>query len=158
MTRRIVFAVCLVACGGGAEPAATPDTDTASADGASEPRGKACLADARAPRVPSPDAPGKIEVSHILVRHAELKEPRGATRSPEQACLRALDALQALQSGADWDETMAKFSDSKSSSLGRVALEDLSPGFAEAAFALDVDTVSYVVESDRGFHIILRER
>jgi parvulin-like peptidyl-prolyl isomerase len=53
---------------------------------------------------------------------------------------------------------MAKFSDSKSSSLGRVALEDLSPGFAEAAFALDVDTVSYVVESDRGFHIILRER
>jgi hypothetical protein len=116
------------------------------------------MEEAAAERSPGEDAPGRIEVSHILVRHAELEDPRGATRSPGQACLRALEALKALEGGADWAETVAEYSDSKSDSLGRISPDDVSPSFGNAAFALDVDQLSYVVESDRGYHVILRTR
>jgi parvulin-like peptidyl-prolyl isomerase len=102
--------------------------------------------------------PLKIEVSQILVRHADLADPRGATRTREQACLRALEALHTLQGGADWDETVRNYSDSRASQLGRVARDDLAPGFSETAFSLDVNQLSYVVESSRGYHIILRTR
>lgn len=148
----------LLSCGGAAPEATSPDGESASGgatDDANSPE-RRCLLEARAERSPSADAPERIEVSHILVRHAELDDPRGATRSPGQACLRALEALKALEGGASWSEAVSQYSDSKSDSLGRVARDDLSPAFGNAAFALEVEQLSYVVESDRGFHVILR--
>jgi parvulin-like peptidyl-prolyl isomerase len=41
--------------------------------------------------------------------------------------------------------------------LGAVRQEDLEQSFANAAFALEPNQLSYVVKSNRGFHIILRE-
>ncbi|MBN2191997.1 MAG: peptidylprolyl isomerase [Polyangiaceae bacterium] len=118
-----------------------------------------CLADAAASREPKPDAPREIEVAHILVRHADLERPEGATRTPGQACLRALEALEALKGGREWEGIVAEYSDEKSATegnLGSVSKDDLDPAFAAAAFALEVNELSYVVETNRGFHVIVR--
>lgn len=144
----------LAACSSGQTAAESPD-------GAStrDTRATQCLADAATPIAVPANAPARIEVRHILVRHAELSEPKGASRSKPAACLRALDALDALQSGdVDWPGAVAKYSDSKDDDLGRVSTDELDPAFAGAAFTLEVDQLSYVVETPRGFHVILRER
>jgi peptidyl-prolyl cis-trans isomerase NIMA-interacting 1 len=120
---------------------------------------KDCLAAAASHAEPKPDAPAHISVSHILVRHAELARPEGATRTRGQACLRALEALEKLKDRVSWSEVVADYSDApgpNEGKLGRVAKEDLDPAFAAVAFSLDVDEISYVVESFRGFHIIMR--
>lgn len=118
-----------------------------------------CLQDARVSGSVPNDAPSKINVRHILVRHAQARDPRGATRTRQAACERALQALQALGSGnVDWAQAVAQYSDAKDDNLGRVGPDELNAQFAAAAFALDVDELSYVVETDRGFHVIWRER
>lgn len=149
MKTRLFACLFLVGCGTAA-PAKTAVKDS---------KGAQCLADAAADYSPPSNAPARIEVSHILVRHIDLTDPKGATRNKEAACLRALSALEALQeSKMDWNEAVTTFSDSSDDSLGRVAFDELNPRFAGAAFALDVDELSYVVETDRGFHLILRNR
>jgi len=118
-----------------------------------------CLAAAASHAEPKANAPEKIAVSHVLVRHAELARPEGAKRTRGQACLRALEALNALKDGVTWDETVETYSDAPGpnhGALGRVSKEELDPSFAAAAFSLDVNEISYVVESYRGFHVILR--
>ncbi len=147
----VLFAQLLACASSGAPSAEQPQQETLS-------EGDQCLKDAALPRDPKPDAPSKVSVKHILVRHSELTDPRGATRSPEQACLRALEALRALEGGASWSEAEQKYNDAADDSLGRIARDDVTAAFADAAFALEVDQLSYVVETDRGFHIILRER
>ncbi len=141
----------LLACSGRA-----PNTASSAAPGGSS-AAEQCLADARAPRHPSPDAPERIELRHILVRHRELARPEGATRTAAEACLRALEALQQLQHGSDWSTVALEFSDAKNSDLGLVSRDELSPPFADAAFELESGELSYVVETDRGFHVIARE-
>jgi parvulin-like peptidyl-prolyl isomerase len=152
----LAIALAVVACGG-KQSADADAKDAADANAAD--RGAACLADAAASRDVPADAPDSIEVAHVLVRHADLERPEGATRSREEACLRALEALEALQQGAEWEDVVGEFSDAAGATagnLGTVARDDLAPEFADAAFALDVNQLSYVVETDRGFHIIVR--
>lgn len=146
-----MLALGLLGCGGATAAAEAPSTSQLTP-------GQQCLEDAAAPREPNPSAPSRMVLRHILVRHAELSDPRGATRSAEQACLRALEALTALEAGSSWENAVATYSDSNDDELGRVAHDQLSPRFADAAFALEVNQLSYVVESDRGFHVILRQR
>ena len=154
----LTAAIAAAACGG-QQTASGEARDATDASGVEREAGRQCLADAKAAREVPADAPDRIEVAHILVRHAELERPEGATRSREQACLRALEALEALQEGAEWDAVAQEYSDSPGATagnLGTVSRDQLSPGFADAAFALDVNQLSYVVETDRGFHIIVR--
>jgi hypothetical protein len=143
----------VVGCGGSSEPAKS------SGGGGKLTKGEQCLEDAATPRSLGPGAPTRIEVSHILIRHDGLARPRGATRSPEEACLAALDAIAELEAGADWEETVKKYSDAPGAtmgSLGYVSQVDVGEKFANAAFSLEVNELSYVVETDRGFHVILR--
>lgn len=122
--------------------------------------GGECLEAATAERTPSADAPDKIGVSHILIRHNDLD--RDATElSREEACLRALEALEKLKSGGDFDEVASEYSDergvdTRGASLGTVGRDEVHESFANAAWSLEVDELSYVVESKSGFHIILR--
>jgi NIMA-interacting peptidyl-prolyl cis-trans isomerase 1 len=142
-----------VGCGGSSEPAKHPGGDKKLT------KGEQCLQDAAAPRQLGPNTPTRIEVSHIVVRHDGMKRPQGATRSPEEACLRALEALEKLQGGAEWEEVVKKYSDAggpTAGSLGYIGQTDVDPAFADVAFNLDVNELSYVVETERGFHIILR--
>ncbi|HEY3237536.1 MAG TPA: peptidylprolyl isomerase [Polyangiaceae bacterium] len=156
MTRTpfLVLSLLIGACGAGnAKPTA------GSAGPASASKAQECLRRAAEPHQPRPDAPPRIEVAHILVRHSELKDPQGATRTREQACLRALEALEKLQGGADWSASVEKYSDEHSpthGSLGEVSQDELDPQFAQAAFSLEANQLSFVVETKRGFHVIAR--
>jgi parvulin-like peptidyl-prolyl isomerase len=158
MSLRALSPICLLvlsACASGNAGQPGPTQAEASRPALSE--GQQCLEDAQALREPKESAPLTIHVSHILVRHKDLRRPEGATRTREQACLRALEALHALAAGKDWDEVVREYSDANNDALGRVHREDLATDFANAAFALDVNEISYVVETSRGFHIILRK-
>ena len=145
------------ACGAPQTPDKAPE-----AEGGSQTPDQECLDAANAEHSPKPDAPLRIGLRHILVRHKDAKNAGvNDQRSRGEACLRALSALEELQSGAEWDAVVAKFSDEKGAaarhgSLGSLTQDDLDPSFAGAAFELDVDQLSYVVESPSGFHVILR--
>jgi peptidyl-prolyl cis-trans isomerase NIMA-interacting 1 len=160
-TLRSAWCALLVLACGGAGPRAADTAASPPGDAPPAPLSKAeqCLADATAPRTPSSGSPTSVGVRHILVRHAELHHPRGATRSRADACLRALEALEALQGGASWEEAVDRYSDAAGATygdLGRIRPDEVKPPFADAAFSLDVDQLSYVVETDAGFHVILR--
>lgn len=144
----------VLGCGGAQSKAGSSRGETRTSS-----KEEDCLAAAAAHSEPKPNAPAKISVSHVLVRHADLARPEGASRTRGQACLRALKALNALKDGVAWDEVVEKFSDAPGpnhGALGRVSKEDLDPSFAAVAFSLDVNEISYVVESFRGFHVIIR--
>jgi len=157
-------ALCVAALGaacGKAPPADSPNEAAEGAEASEGGPGAQCIARANGKREKRADEPVRIGLRHILVRHADSKRADGEQRTREQACLRALEALQKLESSGDWDAVVAEYSDEKGAaarhgSLGDLTRDDLDPDFADAAFELDVDELSYVVESQSGFHVILR--
>jgi hypothetical protein len=158
------FLVGIVASFGCASkpPGASNPEAPATAEGAAPGPERECLERANGEHTKRPDEPTRIGLRHILVRHAESKRADGTvTRTRGQACLRALEALNALEAGTEWDQAVAKYSDEQGAatrrgSLGSLTRDDLDPAFADAAFELEPDQVSYVVESPAGFHVILR--
>lgn len=123
--------------------------------------GSRCIDRARTPRKPPIDAPERMDLGQILVRHAGVRDAKGATRTREEACLRAEEAREKLLAGGDWDAVFKDYSDSQGASQGMlydVTQGSLEPAFADAAFSLKVDELSYVVETKRGFHIIWRKK
>jgi peptidyl-prolyl cis-trans isomerase NIMA-interacting 1 len=123
--------------------------------------GMQCLADAEIVRHAPADAPERIDLAHILVRHAGVKEAGKVTRTREEACLRAIEAREKLFGGAEWEAVYAEYSDSKGATQGGlsdVTQGSLDPQFAGAAFSLQVDELSHPVETKRGFHIIWRKK
>lgn len=86
----------------------------------------------------------KIKVSHILLDQKYEAE----------------DVLKKLQSGGDFFDLAARFSQCSSARqggfLGEVASHRLDPEFAEAALDLQPNEVSGVVRTRFGYHIIKR--
>jgi hypothetical protein len=142
-------------CGGGTPSAATPASSA-------NPAAAACFALAGVKRQRNPNEPSKISVRHVLVQYTGSKNARPPiSRSRDEACLRALQARDELRGGADFVEIVKKYSDepgaaSRSGSLGAVERKDVAPPFADAAFELHMKEFSDVVESDFGFHVIMR--
>ena len=151
----IAGALASAQCGGGAPSAASP-ASSANSPAAS------CLAVAGVKRQRNPSEPSKISVRHVLVQYTGSKNSRPpVARTREEACLRALQARDELRGGADFVEVVKKYSDepgaaSRSGSLGTVERKDLAAPFADAAFELRSKEFSDVVESDFGFHVIMR--
>jgi len=150
--------LALVASCGSSQPAPSePKGDAPASDAESQ-----CLEQANGDHARKPDEPIRIGLRHILVRHTEsTRADASITRTRGAACLRALEALKALEAGTEWDDAVAKYSDEKGAatrhgSLGSLTRDDLDPKFAAAAFELEPDQLSYVVESPAGFHVILR--
>ena len=153
----------LVACagksGGPAPAAASPEVAKA---GESESPADRCLAIAGAKRERRPDEPAKITVKHVLVKYAGAKRaPETVTRTREEACLRALEAREKLEQGADFAEVVASYSEepgaaTREGTLGGIQRSDVAAPFADAAFELGRGEVSHVVETDFGFHVIMR--
>ena len=145
------------ACGGAPS---TPASSAASSSGESP--GESCLAAADAKRPRKPSEPDRISVKHVLVRYAGAKNaPATVTRTREQACLRAQEALAKLKEGTSFADVVAAYSDesgaaTREGSLGAIERADVAPAFADAAFELDMKEVSEVVETAFGFHLILR--
>jgi NIMA-interacting peptidyl-prolyl cis-trans isomerase 1 len=137
-------------------PAASPR----SASGVSE--GERCIADADLKREHKASEPDRVSVKHVLVRYAGAKRaPDAVTRTRQQACLRAEEALGQLKKGTPFADVVAQYSDedgaaTREGSIGTIERADVAPPFADAAFELGPREVSDVVETPFGFHVILR--
>jgi hypothetical protein len=125
----LLAALGTLGCTGSTPAANSADgAATTGPSGGTSARGSQCLTDAGTSIDVPANAPARVELRHI-------------------------------QKGTlDWDSAVARYSDAKDSELGRVAVDELDPAFAGAAFSLEVDQLSYVVETPRGFHVILRRR
>ena len=152
-----VATLCAAACGGA--PSAGVATEGATASGSD---GARCLAAADAKHPRKTQEPFRMTAKHVLVSYAGAKRAaESVTRTREQACLRAEEALAKLKGGATFREVVATYSDepnakAKDGSIGSIQHDDVAPGFADAAFELEVGEVSEVVETPFGFHVILR--
>jgi NIMA-interacting peptidyl-prolyl cis-trans isomerase 1 len=152
----MVFAVCFTACGG-----SKPEAKESGPVGLTA--GEGCLRDAKLVGDPPDDAPEQIDVVHIVVKHDGVKGAveEGITRNREDACLRATEARAVVLSQSDWDAAYKEYSDDQGPSKG--VIHGLKRGgydnaFSNAAFSMSINDVSYVVETKRGFHVILRTR
>jgi NIMA-interacting peptidyl-prolyl cis-trans isomerase 1 len=121
-----------------------------------------CLAVAGAKRARRPDEPAKVTAQHVLVKYAGAKKAAPTvTRTREQACLRAEEARAKLEQGSSFADVVNAYSEepgaaTRGGSLGPIERAHVVPPFADAAFELRAGEVSHVVETDYGFHIILR--
>jgi parvulin-like peptidyl-prolyl isomerase len=165
----VVLALALAACAAppppasppapGAEPAASPAPSGAASAGASA---EQCFATADAVRARSGAEPAKVGVKHVLVKYKGAKNaPATIARSRAEACLRAVEARDKLRGGADFDAVVKEYSDeagaaTRGGSLGTVERKEVAKAFADAAFELRLDEMSDVVETEFGFHLILR--
>jgi hypothetical protein len=148
--------IVLTACGGTANSStALPEASAVTAE-------RSCIELANVIREPRAGEPDSVHVKHVLVKHKDAKNPReGVTRSREEACERAIVARDKVIGGADFDQVVTEFSDeagaaTRAGELGVVRRSELQKPFADAAFALDLQQMSDVVETDFGFHLILR--
>jgi len=129
---------------------------------AAETPAEACLRAAGAKREKRPNEPSRIAVKHILVKHAFSKRAEGGVkRTREEACLRAAEARDKIRGGANFGAVVKEYSEepgaaSREGSIGQVERNDVLAPFADAAFELDINQVSDVVETEYGFHVILR--
>lgn len=161
MQRALCLAtLVIVGCGGGGQQRSADSSDLELMLGNKNP-GVQCLVDAEVVRRAPADAPERIDLAHIVVRHAGVKDAGDVTRTREEACLRAIEAREKLFGGGAWEAIYAEYSDAKGATQG--ALYDVTEGsldqqFAGAAFSLQVDELSHPVETKRGFHIIWRKK
>ncbi len=170
----VAVALCapLVACGGAPTPAvATPPAaavqgalPAASAAPGLDPKAvELCLATANAKRAKFSGEPPKVTVKHVLVKHAGAKNPvAGVKRTREEACLRATEARDKIRGGSDFAEVVKEFSDepgaaTREGSVGAIERTDVAKPFADAAFELGLNQLSDLVETESGFHLILRK-
>jgi peptidyl-prolyl cis-trans isomerase NIMA-interacting 1 len=154
------LAAALTGCGGAASPA-SPTPAPAAAAPAEGPI-EACFALAGAKRDKRPDEPEKVGTRHILVKYAGAKSADDSvTRARGAACLRALEARDKARAGASFEDLVKEYSEdpgaaSRGGSMGTLTRAEMVPPFADAAFELDVQQLSDVVETEFGFHVILR--
>ena len=150
-----VLVLSLVACGGGQSEAEGPKAEQLTA-------GEKCIREANVKQTPPVDAPQRIDVAHILVKHDQVKGAvqENISRTREDACLRAVKARELVLSSNDWEAAYKKYSDGGGATegvLSGIGQGDTEASFSNAAFSLQVDELSHVVETPRGFHIIVRK-
>ena len=104
------------------------------------------------------ETPEQIRASHILIK-PELSDPNtDPNEAKAKAKAKAQELLRQIRDGADFAE-LAKAHSTCLSAANGGDLEffprgQATPPFDEAAFALEVEQVSEVVETDYGYHII----
>ncbi|MBL8604169.1 MAG: peptidyl-prolyl cis-trans isomerase [Myxococcales bacterium] len=106
--------------------------------------------------------PRRIGARHVLVMHRESERaPESITRSRAEAQARADEVLRRARAGGDFAQLAGEFSDepgaqARGGALGMFGRGQMVPAFEEAAFALEVNEISAVVETSFGFHVIQR--
>lgn len=158
-TALVLPVLLALSCGGAKPKPVNPDEGADSVLDTPETR---CLAIARGTRERRSDEPEKIVVKHVLVHFAGSKKAKPEiNRTRADACLRALEARKQLQAGETFADVVASYSDepgaaSREGLVGTITRKDVVPAFADAAFELGPNEVSHVVETEFGFHVILR--
>lgn len=153
-----LLALVALSCGGAQKPAADD-----SSDALLETPETRCIAIARGTRERRRDEPQTVVVKHVLVHFVGAKKAKpDVKRTRGDACLRALEARKQLQAGETFAEVVTEYSDeagaaSREGLIGTIRRTDVVPAFADAAFELGPKEVSHVVETESGFHVILRQ-
>ena len=108
------------------------------------------------------EMPDEVQASHILISYKGAdRADANISRSKEEAKAEA-ERIRGLilNKGEDFAKLAGEYSDgpskSKGGDLGKFKFEVMAKAFSEAAFALDVGSVSEVVETGFGFHVIKR--
>lgn len=152
-----VSLLLLSSCGGSQSDA----SDASEGKRKRKPDGVVCVEQARTELRPSTNAPERIDLAHITVRHAGLREAGDVTLTREEACLRALEARKKLLAGGDWDRVFKEYSDDRDETDGVIfdaTQGSLEPSLADAAFSLEVDELSYPIETEHGFVVVWRKK
>lgn len=106
--------------------------------------------------------PTEVKASHILISYKGAdRADANISRSKEEAKQEASRIRNLIiNENQDFAEMASKHSDgpskTKGGDLGKFKFEVMAKAFSEAAFALDVGSVSEVVETGFGFHVIKR--
>ena len=138
-------------------PNALPPSEAAPGSPAAQ-----CLALANAKRETGKAEPEKISVKHVLVKYSGAERADDSiSRTREAACMRAMEARDALRDGAEFGDIVKDYSEEpgatkRGGALPSIKRADVIAQFADAAFSLDVNQLSDVVETPYGFHVILR--
>lgn len=107
-----------------------------------------------------PEVP--LGASHILISHKDSSRPKPTVTRTKEEAKKLADEIhaEAIKEGADFAELAKKHSDGPSAprggDLGTFEKGRMVPAFEEAVFALKVGEVSKPVETQFGFHVILR--
>ena len=100
-----------------------------------------------------------VTASHILITHEDAQRATN-NRNRKEARKLAEQILKELKSGKDFAELARQHSDGpsgpKGGNLGRFARGQMVPEFDKAVFKLKQGTVSDIVETQFGYHIIKR--
>jgi peptidyl-prolyl cis-trans isomerase SurA len=97
---------------------------------------------------------GSVEVAHIMTRI-----PQGASAPEIKAAKEKIDkAYHELMNGADWNETVQKYSEHQRTreaggSIGWLKTGQAPPEFLEPCFDLDINGISKPIQTQGGFHI-----
>jgi hypothetical protein len=108
--------------------------------------------------------PESVACQHVLVAYKGAKNaPATVTRSKADAKKRADEVLAKAKAGEDFAALAQTYSDDQGSrerlgSAGKFKRDGMVKPFSDAAFALQVDQISEVVETPFGFHVIKRNQ
>jgi len=107
--------------------------------------------------------PNELSAAHILIAHKRSERAAAEiTRSKEQALVRAQEvAEKAKAEGADFAELAKEYSDGPSGprggNLGNFRPNQMVAPFTDAVMKLAIGDVSDPVETQFGYHVILRQ-
>ncbi|MEJ7729450.1 MAG: thioredoxin domain-containing protein [Polyangiaceae bacterium] len=113
--------------------------------------------------VAAAEAP-QFSVSHLLVSYQGAKRAAaGITRTKAEARARAEEALRVARSGVAFEQVVARFSDEpgaapRGGNLGTFKRGDMAASFQAAVEATAPGNLSGVVETEFGFHVLLRRK
>lgn len=118
------------------------------------------------PRPPPTGAPAAqaamFGAKHLLVMYkGSRRAPANITRTKDEAKVRAAEAQKKAKSGDKFEDLVKTYSDEpgagqRGGDLGRFPKGAMAPPFQAAVEKLKVGQISDVVETDFGFHVILR--
>lgn len=117
------------------------------------------------PSMTAPPAPASssLAAAHILIMHkGSERVPADVTRTKEEALARAVEvAAKAQAADADFAALAEEYSDGPSGptggDLGTFAPTQMVKPFSDATQALEIGGVSDPVETQFGYHVILRK-